>query len=912
MLSLAKRIGLVVLRSLVVWAFHALALLAVHLFVPGVRLEAPGLPELAVEALTVALVLAGLNVSIRPSLVWLTLPVNVFTLGFFTLVINALMLEIVSWVLPFVEVANLASALVASLVISSVSTFLGSVTALNSHFSFFDGVVEWLGVRLMPRFVGSERGIVVVEIDGLSHGRLLRALEKGLMPYLQTLLRDGHVLSPYDCGIPSQTSSSQAGLMFGRDDDIPGFRWYDKKAKRVVSSRNPADARAIEDRVAGSNGLLRGGSSINNNLSGGAYKTVLTASRGLDTAFPEQQRGLQDLYLYFLNPYLFPRSLVLALVEMAREIVQSVLRRVRRQWPRLDRVFSRFPAERAACTVLLRDVGTFVAVMDILRGLPAIYVTYMGYDEVAHHAGPDSREALSILRGIDKQIKRIHGVVRARAPRPYDLFVLSDHGQGAGATFRQRYGTTLGEFVDFLLRRQGRAVQATSGRRERLLGRELAREMELLEPRLAAEGVKVPTLAGARRLLEAERKEEVDEASEVRIPEEPDMSAEADVVVCPTGNLAHLYFTAWMERISTDALEARFPGFIRALTRHPGIGVVVGRDDAGRFWAYGKEGDRCLDDDLVIGEDPLQPYGRPGLRSQQLRRLASFEHSGDLIVFSSVYEDGSVASFEDLIGSHGGMGGGQTDAFIVHPADVAIPPTMSAADLYPVLAARRGEPAPAGRPPDSATALKEDSIAQGVRPPTVLAAIRRPRQSLVLLARCLVIDRSAFRELAEQPDLTGLSMCLGSLICAAYGVRGAISPFELLPRNMSMLAGLGQGFLTWIGLTFLGWLILRLAGHKIKAGAALRVLTFAQTPLILMPMVALPGAGPALSILIMLWVVLGFWAALSVLGRLPTGLWWLSPIAGAAVMVGSASLVAWAAGAFQFTLSWLLEQLGLL
>ena len=73
--------------------------------------------------------------------------------------------------------------------------------------------------------------------------------------------------------------------------------------------------------------------------------------------------------------------------------------------------------------VLLRDVGTFVAIIDVLRGLPAIYVTYMGYDEVAHHTGPDARDALAVLRSIDKQIRRVHEVVWARAPRPYDLFV---------------------------------------------------------------------------------------------------------------------------------------------------------------------------------------------------------------------------------------------------------------------------------------------------------------------------------------------------------------------------------------------------------------------------------------------------------------------------------------------------------
>jgi hypothetical protein len=49
-------------------------------------------------------------------------------------------------------------------------------------------------------------------------------------------------------------------------------------------------------------------------------------------------------------------------------------------------------------------------------------------------------------------------------------------------------------------------------------------------------------------------------------------------------------------------------------------------------------------------------------------RLAQFDNAGDLILNSALFGDGSVTAFEELVGSHGGLGGQQTDAFILHPS----------------------------------------------------------------------------------------------------------------------------------------------------------------------------------------------------------------------------------------------------
>jgi hypothetical protein len=54
-------------------------------------------------------------------------------------------------------------------------------------------------------------------------------------------------------------------------------------------------------------------------------------------------------------------------------------------------------------------------------------------------------------------------------------------------------------------------------------------------------------------------------------------------------------------------------------------------------------------------------------------------------VISTVYPDGTVAALEELVGNHGGLGGEQTDAFIFHPADMEVPETRNATDVFHIL-----------------------------------------------------------------------------------------------------------------------------------------------------------------------------------------------------------------------------------
>lgn len=77
------------------------------------------------DALIAALILGILNIIIKPVLQILTLPINILTLGLFTLVINAIILEIVAWLIPGFFIASFWSAILGGLFISIVSWILG-------------------------------------------------------------------------------------------------------------------------------------------------------------------------------------------------------------------------------------------------------------------------------------------------------------------------------------------------------------------------------------------------------------------------------------------------------------------------------------------------------------------------------------------------------------------------------------------------------------------------------------------------------------------------------------------------------------------------------------------------------------------------------------------------------------------
>ena len=105
------------MRLLLIWLVNALSLLAVAYLLPSVSVAS------FYVAVITALLLAVVNTVIRPVLVVITLPVNILTLGLFTLVINGLLFWFVASFVEGFHVAGFWAALVGALLYSLISTF---------------------------------------------------------------------------------------------------------------------------------------------------------------------------------------------------------------------------------------------------------------------------------------------------------------------------------------------------------------------------------------------------------------------------------------------------------------------------------------------------------------------------------------------------------------------------------------------------------------------------------------------------------------------------------------------------------------------------------------------------------------------------------------------------------------------
>jgi hypothetical protein len=146
-----------------------------------------------------------------------------------------------------------------------------------------------------------------------------------------------------------------------------------------------------------------------------------------------------------------------------------------------------------------------------------------------------------------------------------------------------------------------------------------------------------------------------------------------ELAVCPSGSLALIFFPRLPGRVSFETMNAHYPEMAQALANHPGVGVLMVRSDQHGALAVGRAGVRFLDRDRVEGFDPTEPFGP--YAAAALQRLDAMHNCGDLVVLSTVdAETGSVAAFEELIGSHGGLGGAQSEAFLMYPSDWTVEP----------------------------------------------------------------------------------------------------------------------------------------------------------------------------------------------------------------------------------------------
>ncbi|MFG3496895.1 alkaline phosphatase family protein [Streptomyces sp. NPDC047928] len=582
-----------------------------------------------------------LSALVWPLVVRALLLVPALVLGLLVFFLNGSLLLVALWLIPDGRgEADPDSAVVVAAVMSAVASAMSTALAVRDDDAYRRRLSRLAG-RRRPRVdlgPASPPGTVFLQLDGVGHQVLRDALADGVMPTLAAWAGTTHRLTRWRTDWSSQTGASQLGILHGSSHDVPAFRWYEKDTGRLMVCNRPAGAVELERRAAaraGHPGLLAGdGASRGNLFGGGAGQLALvlsvSARRGRGT------RSRAGYFAYFRDPANAVRTALAFVAEVGREIGQSTGARIRGDTPRVGRG-GLYPFVRAFATVVERDVVVTAVMGDILAGRTAVYADLVAYDEVAHHSGPHSRDAAKVLERLDRAVALIADAA-AHAPRPYRIVLLSDHGQSPGETFESAYGLTLRDLV-----RVGCGLPV---------------------PRRARHS---PSGAEARDALRGALHRPVEEAGIER------PARGSGPLVLASGNLGLISFPDVPHRMSRQEIERRHPGLLRTLANHPGIGFLLVRDEEHGSVVLGAGDFEAPVDGLTDASGPLAVFG-PGA-ADAVRRVDSFPHVADIMV-NSMYDPatGRVHAFEEQIGSHGGMGGEQSHAFLLSPRDLS-PPT---------------------------------------------------------------------------------------------------------------------------------------------------------------------------------------------------------------------------------------------
>ncbi|MGN0093178.1 MAG: phage holin family protein, partial [Methanobrevibacter sp.] len=232
--------------------------------------------------------------------------------------------------------------------------------------------------------------------------------------------------------------------------------------------------------------------------------------------------------------------------------------------------------------------------------------------------------------------------------RDYEFVIQSDHGQSNGATFKQRYGISFDKFVRSLLPEDMSFYSLINSDDElRDVFIPLNRQITYM------------------RNLYSNSLEYIEKYSprqyKIQKPEN------SEVIVLGSGNLALIYLTQWPHRLSYEEIISYFPNLIPGLVKNKYIGFILVNSENNGAMVIGEDGINYIEKGVVQGEDPLRNFGKNA--AHHLKRTNSFKHTPDILV-NSFYdpETDEVCAFEELVGSHGGLGGSQTRPFIMYPS----------------------------------------------------------------------------------------------------------------------------------------------------------------------------------------------------------------------------------------------------
>ena len=646
-----------VYRTIVVFIGNAIGLYLANFLGVGFSINSFG------AALILALILGIVNTLFWPLLTRILLPFLVLTFGVGSLVLNGLILMLLQGTVDY-QISGWGLILV-PLIMAVITTVLSFVLTADDESSYYRAVLRD-AEKHRKGDVKDYPGVIIVEIDGLAKNVLCEAIEKGDMPNTKNLIEDkSHILREWETDLSSQTGASQAGILHGNNEGITAFRWIEKdNDNQMMQCSGPENVIKIEKRITNGNGLLAdNGASRSNLFSGDSDDVIFTLSKITDV----QKLYNKAWFSVFSNPSNFARIIVLFFWEILLEISSQITHSIRNIRPRIKRGLV-YSMVRAGTNVFMSEINTSTLIGDMMAGeVDIVYSTYLGYDEIAHHSGVRDKDSFYALQVMDKQIGRLIEAEKY-AKRDYQLVIQSDHGQTNGATFTQRYGETFEDFVKGLLPQDMYVYSKMSSNEDH------------------NSDVFIPfnkQFKNFKKRTNRIRNKDVDEEKGL---------SESEVIILASGNLAMIYLTQWAHRLTYEEITSKFPNLLPGIVDNEYVGFVLVRSNEKGDMAIGLEGIYYLDSDEIEGKNPLEGYGKNVVR--HLKRNSNFDHTPDILVIS-FYDSvaNEVCAFEELVGSHGGVGGEQSKPFILYPSswDVSSDEIIGAESIYNILKTNSGK-----------------------------------------------------------------------------------------------------------------------------------------------------------------------------------------------------------------------------
>ena len=458
-----------------------------------------------------------------------------------------------------------------------------------------------------------QKGVIVIQIDGLGGAVLDSAIKRSQAPFFASLIANNtYILGTYFCPVPTITTAVEAELMYGTHRGVVGYSWFDRQLGHFVRGDEGSQIRAFESHAFShiKNPLLKDGSCVTGGWSGGATMVNFSAEALADKHGLHRLVKFRAMLIPLLNPIRFWAILGILL----RTSIMATLKAIKHG---SKKRFVETMTE-TLMRIFLSDVSTSVGQIELLRETPALFINYPLVDVISHKHGTRHPLVFDAIRLIDLYCKKIYESAR-KAARDYTVIFLSDHGQSESIPFTIVASETLCHLVDQSIEGSGFSARFTYGNNDTLVANKESNT----------------------------------------------------VFIVPSSSIAHLYISEFLTASCTrQHIQKQFPKLIPLLMGHPGIGWILLREGEARQTLIGKKGRATFRAGKLVSEKGMvidTPDHKRILAA--LGAFAAEENNGDIVIFGAVSPEGKSVSFESYWGTHGGFTGNMIRPFMItnHP-----------------------------------------------------------------------------------------------------------------------------------------------------------------------------------------------------------------------------------------------------